>query len=120
MSEITGIHFINGMQVIARVVKEDEHYVHVEDMLSLQLMQRQDANGQPMVDENGQPIPFLYLSEEFTPYTDIEKSGLTTKVPRSTIFFFFPPKEDILKGYKNRTSRIEIAPASLASTLRTK
>jgi hypothetical protein len=120
MSDVKGIHFINGMQVIAKVVREDDYYIHVEDMLSLQLMQKQGADGAPLVGEDGQPIPFLYLSEEFTPYTDIEKTGLNTKIPRSAVFFFFDPKADILSGYNNRTSRIQIAPASLASTLRTK
>jgi len=94
-NEIRGLYFNNGIQAIAKIVDEDEHFLYVENLLGLQLTMGNDGNSSPMV----------HL-EDFTPFAVIEKEGLTTRIPQSSVMIVFPVEERLLAGYKKRTSRI--------------
>jgi hypothetical protein len=93
MREIKGLYFTNGIQALATIVAEDDYCFTVENMLALQINSDDPAN------------PKLYF-EDFTALAELSKTGLDTKVTRSTVMFTFPPEAKILAGYKARTSLI--------------
>lgn len=108
LGEIKGIYFNNGIQGIARIIEEDEHFMYVEDLLGLQLQQNPDGN----------PVVSL---EDFTPFAVIEDKGLETRIPQSSIMLLFPVQEQLLAGYKKRVGpQIEIVSGHHADALRTK
>ena len=94
-NEIVGLYFNNGIQGIGTIVEEDENFMWVENLLGIQV--HADSN-----DANKTKLSL----EDFTPFTIIQKEGLTTRIPHSAIMLTFPPVDIILSGYKQRTSRI--------------
>jgi hypothetical protein len=104
MSDVKGLLFANGVQALAIVRKEDDHFLWVENMLALQ-MKVDDEEGEAAMKERRDPVPKLYF-EHFTPFAELAKTGLDTKIPQSAIMFTFLPEARILAGYKNRTSLV--------------
>ena len=93
MSEVKGIYFNNGIQAAAKIMSEDDRYIVVENMLGIQLNMQDPEH--PMVS-----------FEDMTPFAYIEKYGLDTKIPRSSIMFLFPLERQLSDGYNKRTSLI--------------
>ena len=103
MSEVKGLLFVNGVQALATVIKEDENFLYVENMLALQMTP-------PTLDEHGNEIgPAKVYFDDFTSFAELTKTGLDTKIPWSSIMFPFQPEARILIGYKNRTSLIALS-----------
>lgn len=131
--EPIGIYFNNGIQAIAYVDDYDDHCVRVDKLLGIQLgynlwdgssVSAQEIQQMPPEQLFGadykslspeefqkrQPRPAVYF-ENITPYADADEKGITSEIPFASIMMTFPLEKQLLSGYKNRVSSIQIVGA---------
>jgi hypothetical protein len=104
---VIGILFNNGVQVVARLVKEDDKFMYVENMLALQLRADVDESGNPVLGADGQPMSKLFF-DNYLDFAENTKTGIDTRIPWSSVTFPFPVESRILHGYVQRTSLIKL------------
>lgn len=101
MSQIKGFKLSNGLEVVAKLDKEDEKTVYMLDAFFLQTVQNKEGG----------------INVDYAPLTILGKPsgkthmGFDVPMPRHSILFMFDLNPGIVEQYKQYTSPLDLSMA---------
>lgn len=98
---VVGLKLTNGLELVAKVVGEDEKDFHLEDAFFLQTVQQQDGS------INVEYAPLTILGEP----TGKSHVGFDLKLPKHSVLFPFNLNVGIVERYLKYTSPIDLSMA---------
>lgn len=104
LTNTTGFKLTNGLDLIAKVVGEDEAGFQLEDAFFLQTVKQQDGS------INIEYVPITLLGKP----TGKTHMGFDLKLPRLSVLFTFELNENIVDRFAQLTSPIDLSMAPSA------